>query len=199
MDRQFDAKTHKYSVNGNPYVGVNELLVAEGLSKDLSKIIPADKLAYCCERGNTVHKIAELTLKGTLNPESIDDRLIPYKQKIDRFLIDYAVKPLHIETILWDDVKMFAGKTDLIAETNKGLAIVDWSSGQTNHYLQLHAYKLLTKAFLNLDIEVLIDVSLKGKVYRADVYKPDRKTELVILSALLLYNYKKEENGKSRL
>lgn len=192
MTRTFDDKTHSYSTDGVNYVGVNELLKAEGLVKDLSIFIPADVLAYCCERGIAGHKIAELLLRGTLDESTIDTRLQHPTAELKRFVEDYGIVSKHIEIILWDDDNLFAGRTDLIADTKEGLAIIDWSFGKSNHYLALHAYKLLAKAHLNLDIEKLIDVSLpKTGKYKVKVYEPEERIENLITSALTVYNYRK--------
>lgn len=189
--REFRESDHTYWVDGKQYVGVSELLQAEGLAKDISKFIPADRLDFLCAKGKTVHKIAELTIRGTLKPETVDTRLSNQKAQIDQFIKDYGVSPLHIEEILWDDAKLFAGQLDLIAETNKGLAIIDWK-GKMKACFQLHCYRLLAKAYLKLDIKKLIEVQLsdEGKS-KVTIYEPDKKVELLILSALLLFNHKK--------
>ncbi|MAG39342.1 hypothetical protein CMI41_00020 [Candidatus Pacearchaeota archaeon] len=189
--RNFDPLTHKYSVDGLPYVGVNELLIAEGLKIDLKKVVPQEALEAGWDKGKTIHKIAQLTLKGTLDKKSVDPALTPYYDEIRHFTQEYGVSPVHIEAQMWDDDKLFAGQTDLIAKTNKGLAVVDWLiSGEK--YLQMLCYKMLAKKFFGLEIETLISVQLfEDKPYKPLFYKPQRKDELLIMSALNLYNYKK--------
>ncbi len=190
--REFREKDHTYWVDGKQYVGVNELLESEGLTQDLARFIPAEKLAYCCAKGKAGHKIAQLICKGTLDEKTIDSRLSHQTAEIKRFMADFEVIPAYTEKVLWDDNKRFAGTSDLPAcKTNKGLAIVDFGFGQTKHHLHLHAYKLLVKAALDVDIETLIDVQFpeEGR-YKVKVYKPEKKIEILIMSALMLYNFK---------
>ena len=68
---------------------------------------------------------------------------------IAQFLVDMDVKPIAIEErIYWDadtDFPMnFAGTVDLIAQTNKGPAIIDFKSGniQDSHRYQMMCYAL---------------------------------------------------------
>lgn len=199
--RVFNAIDHTYHTDDKKYVGVNELLRAEGLTKDLALFVPQDKLEYAQKKGTICHKIAELRLKGILDEKSIDTRLKHQASEIDRFLADFSVIPKHIEKIFWNDGWMLAGKPDLIANTKEGLSIVDWGFGSGEHFLQLHAYKALVEWELQCNVSALIDVTIpdKGK-YKYKIYKPNRDIELLIMSALKIYWYKKGgTNGKNKL
>ncbi len=194
---QLRNKNHEYMSGDKRLVGVNELLKETGLIKDLEKIIPAPVLEKARIKGTIIHKIAELTLKGTLDESTVDPSLRNQKEQIEQFIKDYQVKPLYIETPIFDEKRMFAGTPDVIAETSHGLAIIDWSSSKAEgHKLQMQAYCILAQT-LKLDCENLLEVRLPDSGnYKVSKMKPDKESQLVILSALRVYWFRRQ-NGNN--
>jgi len=192
--RTFNEETHTYQNDGITYTGVNNFLVAVGLKKDITGVVPMEVLKKAWAKGIIIHKIAELTCLGTIDGSTIDERLINQYAQIKAFLKEFDVKVLDVEVKLWDDENYLAGTCDLIAETNIGTAIIDWDSGKSNKYYQMLCYKMICEKQENIEASKLISVHLsdKGK-YKKRIFEPNPRDERLIRSKLDSYNF---DNGR---
>ena len=86
------------------------------------------------------------------------------KMKINFFILDNKLIPLHIEEKLWSYELQTAGRCDYIGYLNGVLSIIDLKTskafyesdtGFDSHSLQLSAYKQCAKETLGLDIQKL--------------------------------------------
>ena len=86
------------------------------------------------------------------------------KTKIDFFLFENELKPLHIEEKIWSHELRTAGRVDYIGYFKGMLSIIDLKTskafyesdtGFDSHSLQLSAYKQCAKETLGLDIQKL--------------------------------------------
>ena len=107
-------------------------------------------LATTAEYGTKLHALIEdLLLYETLDVSQIEDeRLLRHLTSINQFFVDYEVQPIHVEKrVKWDASEELpldiAGTVDLVAQTNKGLAVIDFKSG--NIY-DAHKYQMMCYA-----------------------------------------------------
>ena len=103
------------------------------------------------EYGTQFHAYAEELLRTRYIEvtSDMDERMILHLAAINQFFVDWEVEPLSIEDRLRHDATdqypmNFAGTVDLIAKTNKGLAIIDFKTGniQDTHKYQMMCYYL---------------------------------------------------------
>ncbi len=103
------SEDHKYSKNGVLLDGVTSIIAMEGGSPGLEWIDP-----WYLERGSMVHIATALYDLGTLDEETIDDRIRGYLDSWKRYRetqkFNYA--PQHIEVMLADILYGYAGTLD---------------------------------------------------------------------------------------
>lgn len=89
------------------------------------------------ELGTEVHSYAEMVARavmaGTKPQGAVPKHIIPYLRNYVRFIKEYDVMPVMLETIVWDDVVGFAGRLDMAAKlraiSDKDIVIVDTKAG----------------------------------------------------------------------
>lgn len=94
--------------------------------------------------------VEDLLRSGSLDVSGIEDeKMLLFLASAAQFFYDYEVEPITIEARLKHDATgrfplNFAGTTDLIANTSKGLAIIDWKTGNIHdsHKYQMMCYYL---------------------------------------------------------
>lgn len=113
-----------------------------------------DTLDQTSEYGTRLHAHVEHLLRfGEFDVSGIEsEKELKHIASFAQFLYEYEVQPIAIEKRLKHDATglfpmNFAGTVDLIAETNKGLAIIDFKSGgiYDNHKYQMMCYYLAYK------------------------------------------------------
>lgn len=124
---------------------------------DKSKAIRLIKTAHSrsskkkADKGTEVHASTEMIVRAIMAGEkpkgSVPKDNIPYLKQYVRFLKEFEVEPVMIETIVWDDEVGFAGRLDLAARLraiDDKLCIIDTKSGESgiweNAALQQTAY-----------------------------------------------------------
>lgn len=91
-------------------------------------------------RGTEVHALCEQVMRDMIDGKkstfqaSKDDML--YLRNFARFIKEFNVKPVMIETTVWSQDHRYAGTFDLMAEVKgyEGLSLVDTKSGQSGIY-----------------------------------------------------------------
>ena len=100
---------HRYYFNGLEYDGVTTLIQLEGGMPGMEFVDP-----WYAERGKMIHLATQLYDLGTLDEESLDDRIMGYltswKRYRDKQSSIYA--PQHIEVMLADPIYRYAGTLD---------------------------------------------------------------------------------------
>jgi hypothetical protein len=125
--------------------GLIQWMKREGRNADIIR----DEAA---QLGTHVHKLIEMTLTGAeLTFELEDKQRICTLEEWETFLhwCDWyqeakktlGLKPLFVEQIVFNIEEGIAGTVDLIAETNSGIIIIDWKTGQIgNGEIQVSKY-----------------------------------------------------------
>jgi len=171
-----------YDINGIEYPSVTTVLLALPQPTALKNFINNNPNAefIAAERafiGTLSHFHFEtkncITLKTRPILEKVDWQfytkeniciLEDIKTKIDFFLLENDLKPLHIEEKIWSHELQTAGRVDYIGYFNGELSIIDLKTSKTfyesdtgfdSHSLQLSAYKQCAKETLGLEIQKL--------------------------------------------
>lgn len=117
LDVQFDAAAHVYTVDGERWPSVTEILKAVGLSTDWSRLPPAAREAAEKKRdlGQKVHEACRLLDQGELSWGSLDDAIFPYVEAWEGYLKHRGiVDTVAIETIVAHPTLRYAGTLDRI-------------------------------------------------------------------------------------
>ena len=119
--------------------------------KDNTAQFVDDTLEETSSYGTQLHQMVESLLdNGSLDVSGIEDeKTLKHISSLAQFLYEWEVEPLSIETRLKHDATQkfplnFAGTVDLIADTNKGVCIIDFKSGgiYESHRYQMMCYFL---------------------------------------------------------
>ena len=172
----------------NKIVSVTEILVAEGF------IDTTWYDEYSRTRGEYVHQAAHLYDIGKLDEERLDPVLVPYLEAWKKFLTESKF------TVTDSEVRLtghgFTGRPDKIGVLNDYPTILDIKSGAVQPWtaLQLAGYEVLKGT---LHKRIAIRLKPNGK-YSLTEFK-DRRDREVFSSALLCYNWKKNNlKGRER-
>lgn len=135
---RFDPIEHRYFLGDEEIPSVTKILQTVGLSKDFTNVDP-----FYRDRGIAGHKAIELYLKGELDESTIDPCLEGHWKGFLKFYKENKIKPIRIESQMYDDDLWFAGTVDMIDSSN---AIYDWKFSKSHDRvaeLQGQAYKIL--------------------------------------------------------
>ncbi|KKN56862.1 hypothetical protein LCGC14_0567870 [marine sediment metagenome] len=121
---QFDEGTHTYALPGSRHVpSVTQVLEGTGMAPDFS-FLPD----YYLHRGQAIHKAMALHLLGTLEQETLDERIRPFVEAGQEWLELVEARPIVIEHRWVHTVLEYGGTLDLFADTKLGHLIVDWKA-----------------------------------------------------------------------
>ena len=173
--------------------------------KDNSAEFIDNTLKETSEYGTLMHAyIEELLQHGSLDVSDIqDETMLRHLTGIAQFFYDYEVEPISIENRLKHDATNsyplnFAGTVDLIANTNKGVAIIDFKSGNIfdNHKYQMMCYALAYAKPVDHYINVRPKEWRTKPTYEAKHWKVDEQDWKKLQAMCILYE---EEPPKARL
>ena len=183
----FDSEKHYYFWNGKRVPGVSEILKTCGLGRTYED---NERGQFYRDRGIATHKCIQLSLKGTLDENSIDDNVAPYyKQAKDWFLRNLGGS-WETETMYYSMIFGFAGTIDLITDSH----IYDWKCTknvdpvaeiQGAFYKQLVLENTLTE----MDFSV---IQLNGTDWPAEPIPMDASLELVSAVMTLYKRWKRK-------
>lgn len=128
-------------VADNPDVVDSLRSMGRGPMVQALKGVPWEQRDTAATRGTTFHEYAERIANG----EEVDvpDEQVPLVENALRFMEDYDIRPVLVEGCVGSREHGYAGKLDLIADSNVGRAIWDYKSGKAIYprtSLQLVAY-----------------------------------------------------------
>lgn len=134
---QFNAEEHSYWLDGRRLPGVTETI---------SRIAPHPNIdEWYLQRGAAVHAAVALSLRGELDPDSVDDRIKGRIESVLKFISDQKLTPLMLETPLASRRYQFAGTLDFLGQNEQdGRVLADWKGSLFPQVEpQMGAYALL--------------------------------------------------------
>ena len=189
---QFDEATHTYSVDGQPFASVTQVIAGAGLYGDAARFWSE----YSANRGRLAHKVIELYLAGTLDEATVDPALVGYFQAYKQFEADTKFFPGYIEHTLYSVPLRIAGRVDLIGPDwkGKGSAIIDIKTSATPAPatgIQLAGYENLYGVNSELPQPKRFALQLKSDGKYKLIEYTDRNDRAVFLAAVTLNNWRK--------
>lgn len=136
------------------------------------KETPWQRAKDAADRGTSIHDYAEAIIQG--QEVDVPDILVPVVENLCRFMDEYQIQPVLVEAVVGSREHTYAGKLDLIADSNLGRAIFDYKSGKKVYpttALQNAAYAFAEFHGENGDEKPLPEVERSFGVHiRADGY-----------------------------
>lgn len=123
---EFDAASHTYRVNGVILPSVTQVI---GWMNNYSGI-PAETLAFACERGTAAHEATALDDRGLLDEESVDPEIAGYLAAWRRFRRETGFVPELIEHRVAVP-GMYAGTLDRFGRIGRQYWLVDIKTATT--------------------------------------------------------------------
>lgn len=145
---QFDPESHRYSVNGAPYVSVTQAIGALKLTPPY----PEDDPRGLKDLGSAVHRATELAMWDRLDDATTSTELLPYVNGAREKKLEMNIRPIATELQLYDPLDGIAGTLDLFCWIYKPedweLAIIDYKRSDSVAKcteLQLAGYERLLR------------------------------------------------------
>jgi len=190
----FEPIDHRYTLDGVHIPNVTTVLEDVGIV-DFS-MVPKDTLEEAQARGTAVHHATHLHDLGTLNEETLGDKIKPYLEGWKKFKKETGVIFLERELVVFSEKYRFAGTLDAVALLFGKTGILDIKSGadsgaavQTAAYEIAHNEKLgatvRTKKRWSVQLTKTGDYKLKEHSGKTD--------KSIFLGALSVYNYKQNK------
>jgi len=195
----FDAPTHTYRIDGVVIPSVTQVIRGAGLVN--FEFVPTEVLRITADFGTAVHRACEYDDKGTLDPATIDEKVIPYLAAWRAFNSAYKPTMLGIEERVYSRKYMAAGTIDRVMLVSISPVIVDiktpvsaspsWGV-QTAAYLALYAETIGAdqKKMKRWTVQLTPEASVPYKVVKHD----DPNDLPVFLHALGVYRWKQKHN-----
>ena len=181
---QFDPATHTYLSGERILPSVTEIVTSVCGE-------PSYASEWHMNRGRAVHKAIALTIKGTLDESTIDDRIRPYLDTAKKALSELKISQfVIIETPMLHKVLQYAGTLDLF--TDEGI-LIDFKTNQHSPttQIQLGGYSELLKSN-GYKVNGCWELVIGETNYKLTKYKPEKCIRL-FLAAYTLYGWQKEE------
>lgn len=132
---KFDAKKHRYTLNGKELPSVTRL-IGEYLGDDYTGI-PAHIIEKAGEFGTTIHNAIEMYEEIGILRDDLTDR---HMKCLNDYLSIKSCEVIETEQIVYYK-DYYAGTIDCIAETDKGLTLIDYKTS-SKAYPEKWAYQL---------------------------------------------------------
>lgn len=120
---QFDAESHSYTVDGEAFPSVTEIL--RDLSAREYRFVDAGLMASAAWFGTAVHSLIELDIAGTLDEAALDPQLLGYLAKWRQFRAQSGFVPLLSESRVFSRRYRYAGTLDLFGTLNGEAVLID--------------------------------------------------------------------------
>ena len=165
---RFDEESHTYYVDDRLVPSVNQVM--EGVGVQDYSFIPAHERDWYFTRGSFVHYAVELLLKGELDWDSLDERIVGYVRAAERFIKDTGFKPICIEKPLYHPDWGYAGTGDVVGTIDGREIVADWKSGivsswvkwQTGAYAELYRVNGIANPMERMGIQLMDDGKYKA-------------------------------------
>lgn len=195
MILQFNPEKHEYALGTKIIPSVTQIIKSAGLT-DYSEA-PENALENKRKIGQAVHRATELSDLGTLEKNSVHELIAPYLEQWEKFKSENKIEIISCEQKLFCQKYGYAGTIDRVIVFGGETAILDLkitAKKEPSHGIQLAAYEYLYRS-----------ITGRGKEYKRysfyvseDGIKPAEHTDKndfqVFLSALSIYNFKKNNN-----
>lgn len=182
MTVNFNETTHVYTVDGEVYPSVTQILMAEGF------IDSTWFTEWSRERGKLVHLCAHLDDTGELDEDTVDPALAPYLEAYRRFKRETEFIASGSEVQMVNTSYRFAGTLDKVGTFKDATcAIIDLETGshQPVKALQTAAYEILKGSPYK---RFALQLKANGH-YKLHPFT-NRQDRQIFLSALTIYHWK---------
>lgn len=185
----FDAEKHEYTWDGRVVPGVTRVL---DQVQDFS-MVAAEVLERKRQIGKALHEAIDLG--DELDPDTLDELVVPYYGAWRKFMDETGFKPLCSEQRIYSNRYGYAGTLDTIGKLNHRSTLIDYKSAWDLH----PATGPQTAAYLNGAAEMEIcDRSLPRyalQLRRDGTYRLEPLTDpndlAVFLAMLSIFNWRK--------
>jgi hypothetical protein len=183
---EFDAETHTYFVDGEPWQHVTGILKAAGVVDD------AWFTEYGRWRGSATHRATHLLDEKRLEKRSLDEAIKPRVAAWQLFKEKTKFEPAMIEQVVWCDTHQFCGTLDrtgrfIGAEPGSATPIIDMKNYPPPDWvaIQLAAYGWAldpTQVFRRIAVELKADGTYSLREFPLQQYLDDVNTFLAMVS-----------------
>lgn len=194
----FDEKNHEYKVDGAITPSVTQILDSNGFS-DFGRV-DAEILRKSSLFGKAVHKTIELFCKGKLDEDSLDPELKPYLKSWRNFCKDFKYKCIETEVRGFNEKYRFCYTFDQKGtfQVDKIISpvLIDIKTGQpkASDKVQVNGgYTIAVDRHITTGL-LYINPDFKPSGYKIQFSLTNGRDQAIFLSALTIYNYKKENN-----
>lgn len=161
----FDRVKHRYRLNGQPVLGVTDVLKNTGVA-DYSGY-PEESRDYYMARGKAVHKAAELLMTNRFDWSYLDEApdWAGYIIAVDRLLQSGRIEPLLVEVPVASVEFGYCGTLDFLCRIDGALGLPDFKCTKAHRStaIQTAAYKAALPSLA--DLVVVIDGAEKTVTY----------------------------------
>lgn len=180
---RFDPETHSYWLGGEKLISVTTVL-REAKLFDYTSFH-----GMYMDRGTAVHTITELSDKGALVEDKVENPLLPYLDAWKKFREDTQIEVLATEEPVYHPIYKYAGMLDRRILWKKKEAVIDIKSGMSApwHHLQTAAY---AKTFNRPMLRFSLYISGEG-TYHLEEHSNYEDWD-VFRSALAVVNWKRK-------
>lgn len=193
----FNAQLHEYRLDGVVIPSVTQILKAEGINN--FGMVSEDVLNTNALFGKAVHKCVEYWFRGTLDETTVDPALIPYLSGWDNFVEDFGFVVMESEVQGFHPIYRYAYTADLLGEITKGKflgeAVGDLKTGMVKpaDKIQIAAYKMAVGKQYKNTFLLYLNPEFKPRGYKVIFADNNKMEQGLFLSALSLYNYRRNE------
>ena len=148
----FNEELHEYRWNGvivpsvttliNEFLKVNINGSDWHINRFTGAVIPSYLMEEGAAKGRDLHFGCECILKGGLDWNALDPEYVDPLKQFEKWLKDFSIEPLYVETRFFHPKYKYAGTIDIIAVIEKALAFIDLKTGLCDTVgPQTHAYE----------------------------------------------------------
>ena len=192
----FTEKGHEYRLDGLVLPSVTQIISDVGLS-DFSRV-NKELLDRSVAFGSAVHETIRLKIKGTLDESTLDEHLVPYLRAWEKFYNDFSVcvwaseEKGHNPTLRY--AYRFDYKASMYCNKKTGIYLIDIKTGHPKpaDRIQLAGYRLGVQEKVDGIMLLYLNPDIKPFGYKVDVATYNKKDEAVFISALNIWNFRKE-------
>jgi hypothetical protein len=122
----------KVNINGQPY----------HINRFTGNVISSYVMEEAAQKGSDLHYGCELILQGGLNWDCLDDEYVAPLQQFEKWLKQFNIDPMYVETRFYHPKMGYCGTIDIIAFIDKCLSFIDIKTGECSTVdIQLSAYE----------------------------------------------------------
>lgn len=188
MSLTFIEETHSYEISGVTIPSVTQIIGAAGLN-DFSGVNPG-VLERSANFGTAVHKAIELQCKESLDWNTVDSAIKPWIKNWNKFTEDFKFTAGSNEVRGYHPIYRYGYTIDAIGIADEKRTKVDIKTGnpKPSDIIQISGYDMAKPTENNLILYIKEDGYKVVKVGKSLL----KKGQQVFLSALTIYNFKKE-------